>query len=53
MELAKFKKSLQDNGYLINENLSAIFKKQTWQKNGRPTITIKKNTNGTASVEVF
>jgi hypothetical protein len=32
MKFAQFKKSLQDAGYLINENLAEIFRKQTWQK---------------------
>jgi hypothetical protein len=31
MGVAEFRKSLQDNGYLINENLTEMFHKQTWE----------------------
>ena len=53
MELAQFKKSLQNAGYLLNENLTQIYKKQAWQKKGSPMITIRKNANGTVSIGAF
>lgn len=44
MQLAEFKKSLATNGYLINENLTSIFRKQTWQNKAKNLmVTIKAN----------
>ena len=53
MQLAEFKKSLSSNGYLINENLTSIFRKQTWQHKAKDLmVTIKANPNGTCSIGI-
>lgn len=53
IKLAEFKKALSSNGYLINENLTSIFKKQTWQhKTKKLMVTIKSNANGTHSIGI-
>jgi len=53
MQLAEFKKSLATSGYLINENLTEIFRKQTWQHKAKNLmLTIKANANGTYSIGI-
>lgn len=53
MQLAQFKKSLSTNNYLINENLTEIFGKQTWQNVTKNLmVTIKANANGTYSIGI-
>lgn len=53
MQVAEFKQSLRNSGYLENENLTKTFRKQTWQNKAKHlTITIKGNTNGTHSIGI-
>ena len=53
IQLAEFKQSLAKANYLVNENLTSIFKKQTWQNKAKNLIvTIKTNANGTYSIGV-
>ncbi|MBS1771493.1 MAG: hypothetical protein JST82_01445 [Bacteroidetes bacterium] len=53
MQVAEFKQSLRNNGYLENENLTKTFRKQTWQnKTKHLTITIKENSNDTHTIGI-
>lgn len=53
MQVAEFKQSLRNNGYLENENLTKTFRKQTWQnKSKHLTVTIKENRNGTHTIGI-
>lgn len=53
LQLAEFKKSLYVNNYLLNENLTKIFKKLTYQNRAKKTmVTIKENINGTYTIGI-
>jgi hypothetical protein len=51
-QLGLFKKSLQSKGYVINENLSDIFNKQTWE-NKNFTVLVSRNPNASCSIKIF
>lgn len=53
MQLAEFKKSLAKNNYLLNENLTQIFHKLTYQSRSKALmISIKENSDNSYSIGI-
>jgi hypothetical protein len=53
IQLAEIKKSLAINNYLLNENLTSIFNKLTYQNRAKKlTISVKENKNNTYTIGV-